>query len=695
MNRHSYIELPKYGNRDESTRTPWHEDVKRRKIGYANTALWATITIFVFAVPTLIAAAYVLLKTRHKSNGDLFSTQSIPLMTGLCNSNLSIYNQVAHFVINFIGTVILGCSNYLQHICASPNIFQITRRLGRKKDISFGTNSPASVMHRGFGLTLFWVFLVATSLPLHVMINGIMGYAVTPIDAGCQAIQESTADVTTAPSYATNWTIVTSEQCAQLLLDSIAYVTDFKNITVLVNPNPSVPFSFYNDFLSEAGQSRAYIPKASDISICYVQEAESQCQLAVRWFPLLVTASALFLKFFITIIFLFSHDHFRYRVYNCLGDMIALGARHPPLRSYARNRNPLQGAYDTMKIRWKSALGILDAFFIVAYAIIGLVVTGLGVYLWIAVGKEMSWSERFKRFGLGTVDPETSVVPGKSNYQDANPDTFPVLVLIANSPQLFFSIGYLFWNNQITRIYMEHEWRSFYETKAKKPRVSYTIEEGDHRRYKTSMWLQLPVTITVIWMLLNSVMHWLLSQTLFVVEILPSPISPASFYLNYSPLAIFAVGIVATVVVVVMIAFFFWPQQSKMPLMNGSLLVVLQSCLHLKGDDVPPDGVSWGDISRYAGDGTMRLAGFGPTVDKMKIGAEYGTVMPTLMPWEDGYSRPGTAASRRSRMMSPMGSPGLERDDLQPLMEDEEWDGGSSHRSSYRSSNRDSRYSFH
>jgi hypothetical protein len=45
-------------------------------------------------------------------------------------------------------------------------------------------------------------------------------------------------------------------------------------------------------------------------------------------------------------------------------------------------------------------------------------------------------------------------------------------------------------------------------------------------------------------------------------------------------------------------------------------------------------------------------------------------------------------------MMSPMGSPGVERDDLQHLMEDEEWDGGSSHRSSYQS-NWVSRYSFH
>jgi hypothetical protein len=698
MNRHSYIELPKYGNRDEATRTPWHEDVKRRKIGYANTSLWATITIFLFAVPTLIAAAYVLLKTRHKSDGHLLSTQSIPVMTGLCNSNLSTYNLVAHFVINLIGTLILGCSNYLQHICASPNIFQIKKRLGRRKDIWFGTNSPTAVMHQRFGVILFWIFLVLTSLPLHVMINGIMGYAVTPIDAGCQAIQETVADVTTRPSYATNWTIVTSDQCAQLLLDSIAYVTDFNNITVLVNPNPSAPFSFYNDFLSEAGQSRAYIPKASDISICYVQETESQCQLTVRWFPLLITASALFLKFFITIIFLFSHEHFRYRVFNCLGDMIALGARHPSLRFYAHHRNPLDRPYDEkMKIKWKSALGFWDALVIIAYTIVGLAVTGLGVYLWIAVGKEMSWSERFKRFGLGTVDPETSVVPGKSTYQDANPDTFPVLVLIANSPQLFFSIGYLFWNNQITRIYMEHEWRSFYETKGKKPRVSYSIEDGDHRLYVTSMWLQLPVTITVIWMLLNSVMHWLLSQTLFVVEILPGSIAPANFYLNYSPPAIFTVGIVATVVAIGMIIFIFWPQQSKMPLMNGSLLVVLQSCLHLKGDDIPSSGVSWGDISRYAGHGTLKLAGFGSTVDPMKNGAEYGTVLPHVMPWEDGYERPGTASSsrRQSRMLSPMSSPGLGRGDLQPLMEDGEWDGGSGHRSSYRSSVRDSRYSFH
>lgn len=648
MTRHSYIELPKYGDRDESTRTPWHEDVKRRKVGYVNTALCATIVILISAVVALIAAAVVLLKTRNKGDGDLLSNQSIRLMTGSCDTNMKTINQVVHFGVNLAGTIILGCSNYLQSICASPNIFQITKQLREKKNVTFGSNSPRSVMNRGLWLILFWLILVFTSIPLHIMINGIMGYAVTPINAGCQAVQDTSTAIPTPPDYARNWTIVTSDQCAQLLLSSIAYVTDFNNITIFVNPNPSIPFGFYDDFFHEAGQYQSYVPKASDISICYVQEAASQCQLTVRWFPLVVTAGGLFLKFVISILFLFYNDHFRYRVFNCLGDMIALGARHPPLRSYARNRNPLQGQYDTMKIKWKEALGILDALVVVAWALFGICVTLFGVYLWITVGKHMSWSERWKRYGLGTVDPETSIVPGNAHYQDANPNTFPVLVLIANTPQLFFSISYLFWNNQITRIYMEHEWRSYYETKAKKPRVSYLIEEGDHRRYKTSRYLQLPTTFTVIWMLINSVMHWLLSQTLFVVEILPGRETPANFYLNYSPPAIFAIGFIVTVVVICMIIFFFWPQKSKMPLMNGSLLVVLQSCLHLKGDDVPVGGISWGDISRYAGDGKMRLAGFGPSVDKMEVGAEYGAVLP-ILEWEDGR-RPESRASRQSRI---------------------------------------------
>jgi len=677
MNRASYIALPKYGAPDDSKRTPWHEDVKRWKVGYANSALWAALTIFIFAVPTLIAAAYVLLKTRHNSGGHLLSDQSIPLMTRTCDSNLSRYNLLVNLVINMLGTIVLGCSNYLQHLCASPNIFQIKKRLEANKDIAFGTNSPFSVMHRGFWLILFWLFLVVTSIPLHTMINGIIGYAVTPIDAGCQAIQEASTGVTTPPAYASNWTIVTSNQCAQLLLDSIAYVTDFNNITILVNPNSSIPFDFYNNFLNEAGDSRSYIPKASDISVCYVQQSESQCQLTVRWFPLLVTALGLLLKFFITLIFLFRNDHFRRRVFNCLGDMIALGARHPTLRAYGKNHNPLPGKYQIMKIRWWKALGILDGFVIAAWTMVGIGITRFGIYLWISVGKNMSWSDRWKRFGLGTVDPETSIVPGNSNYRDAKPDTFPALVVLANCPQLFFSIGYLFWNNQITRIYMEHEWRSYYDTKAKKPRVSYTIEENDHNRYKTSRWLQLPATFSVIWMFVNTFLHWLLSETLFVVEILPGPQSPANFYLNFSPPAIFAVGISATIVVLSMIIFFLWPQKSHMPLMNGSMLVVLQSCLYLQDDDVPPGGISWGDISWYAGRGRMRLAGFGLRAGRMVEGQEYGGVLLNHRS-EDGRRLASSATSRHSRI----GSSHMAFDvrDLQPLMEENE-DERSWHRS--------------
>lgn len=120
-------------------------------------------------------------------------------------------------------------------------------------------------------------------------------------------------------------------------------------------------------------------------------------------------------------------------------------------------------------------------------------------------------------------------------------------------------------------------------------------------------------------MALNTVLHWLVSQTLFVVEILPNQQKPANFYLNFSPLAIICVGGASTILVLGMTIFYFVPIKSWMPLMAGSLRTVLESCLYLPSPPLPKGGIMWGDISTER----QRLAGFGILAAELVPGAIY------------------------------------------------------------------------
>jgi hypothetical protein len=632
MNRPpDYLELPQWNERgippsrmsNRSLRSErsyldgpdneFHKDVSARQVGYLSGALLISYLLVLFAIATAVLASIVFIKTRHKT-GSLLSNQSIHLFSDSCDSSLHLYNLLGHFIINFLGTIVLASSNFLQQICSSPSITEIADRIHAGKDLKFGSNSPAAVFRQKTSLSLLWLSLVLTSLPLHIMINGIMGYAVNSIDAGCQAFYGPSNF--TAPRG--NWTTLSSDQCASLLQQSVAYVTNFQNITIVVNSNAAAPLQFYDQYMNPSDQeTERYVAEASDIATCFVDYVDSECQLTVRWFPLVISASALIIKALIAFIGLHRHSHFRRRIFNSLGDMIAVGARHPHLRMYAPEgimfgRQPCR----VLHIPWRKALGFWDFLVAVFWWVSALGVVTFGVWEWVMVGQGMSWGDRWKRFGFGNIDPATSIVPGSADYQEGTPNTFPLQVIIANLPQLWLSIGYLLWNNQISRIWLEREWRGFYN-KRKLPRVSYDTGTSKEEVHATR-WLQLPYWLTFLLIALNTVLHWLVSQTLFVVEILPSATKPANFYLNFSPLAIVCIGVASTILILAMTIYYFVPIETWMPLMAGSVQIVLESCSRLEAQ-LPKGGVMWGDISTRE----RRLAGFGPMADLLVPGAVY------------------------------------------------------------------------
>jgi hypothetical protein len=405
-----------------------------------------------------------------------------------------------------------------------------------------------------------------------------------------------------------NWTNVSSAQCATSLLNSAVFVTDFDNVTIVVKDGVDYfTWSDYNDFFSGFNNGDPYVfPNATDIETCYFANIDSECQITVRWFPLVCTATALIIKTFIALVGLHRHSHFRKRIFNSLGDMITVGARYP----HVREEPPLTGSvYRLQKHQWAQALGRWDLGVAVFWWISALGVTITGAITWTQLDTQLSLAERFERYGLGTVTAATVV----ANYE---PLDFPILVMIANSPQIWLSVGYLLWNTQVTRIWMEHEWRSYY----RKPHIPRVSQNTDEPGVRATRWLQLPYWVTAILMMLSTTMHWLVSQTLMVVEI--NAPDGTIFYLNYSPFAILCIGTVATVLVLGMTIYYVIPIRTNMPLMAGSARVVFESCRRLPSK-LPPTGIAWGDISTS----TEMLAGFGKTVGPLIVGAKYPGVI--------------------------------------------------------------------
>jgi len=584
-----------------------------------NSANLVSYILLFLAILSTVATIVIFTLTQHRAGVskmyELYP-HSLPILKEACDSRtLQIQNLIAHFLVNCVGTVILGMSNYIQQLCSSPTEEDISRGFRARGDTRFGANSPSSIFEMSCkNLRLIWISLLLTSLPLHLMLNGITGFAAKAVPAEISAIPISLVGQLSATQL--SWTNTTANDCAHLLLSSRAHVTNFANLTIVLKDGlPPDAISYYN------GSGESYFAQASDIVNCYGNMIASECQLTIRWFPLMCATVAIVTKAAIVFLVIRLHPHFKKVQYITVGDMIALASRRPELRRNLSDAGPPRGAifegtYQRQRIPWRRALGRWDVVIAIFWWTTVISVTAIGIDAWYNVVGGLDLPDRIKRFGLGTDDPATTLVSGATGQPFQQGPPFPVQVLVANSPQVWLSIGYLTWNNQIGRIWLEREWRSYYCAR-QLPRVSYGSQA---RGVRNARWLQLPYWLTASIMSISVFLHWFVSQTLFVVEIYFSDPHIASvFHMHYSPLAIIAAGSVSTVLVLGITVYYFIPVICWMPLMAGSAKVVFNSCSLLPASELPRNGIAWGDISLR----NERLAGFGQVVGKMVEGVRY------------------------------------------------------------------------
>lgn len=104
-------------------------------------------------------------------------------------------------------------------------------------------------------------------------------------------------------------------------------------------------------------------------------------------------------------------------------------------------------------------------------------------------------------FGHWGVTPVTSV--GSTDYLDG--------LIIANTPQLILSWSYFAYNSLLTRIHVEKE-LNLYSRSFKPLRVSFP------KGMQIATWrLQLPYKFSIPLLLISIILHWLISNSIFLL----------------------------------------------------------------------------------------------------------------------------------------------------------------------------------
>jgi hypothetical protein len=204
------------------------------------------------------------------------------------------------------------------------------------------------------------------------------------------------------------------------------------------------------------------------------------------------------------------------------------------------------------------------------------------------------------------------------------PNNIAINAIIANSPQVILSVLYFSYNALFTGFLLSYEWLS-YARKRKGLRLSRQPAGAQQASY----FLQLPYRFGVPLMLLSGTLHWLVSQSIFLVAIdfydydgkfggydyggkfnsakYNGPDGNGSIKYDlktcgYSPIAIITVFVLGGFMIIAMVAFGFIWYNGGMTLAGNCSMAISAAC-HLDkeidgdGEVTAMEKLQWGVVS--------------------------------------------------------------------------------------------------
>lgn len=178
--------------------------------------------------------------------------------------------------------------------------------------------------------------------------------------------------------------------------------------------------------------------------------------------------------------------------------------------------------------------------------------------------------------GLGNVRPQNLIMglglPSLGNASIA------VSTLIANTPQVLFSFLYVCYNAMFTNFFLAYEWSKF-AVQRKYLRVSHAVGQQ-----KSTYFVNLPYRYGLPLLIGSGLLHWLVSQALFLanITIIPRdgmiPMQDEITTVAYSPLAMLLVLCLGIVFLLFLLATACRKLPVGMPLVGSNSLAIAAAC---------------------------------------------------------------------------------------------------------------------
>lgn len=276
--------------------------------------------------------------------------------------------------------------------------------------------------------------------------------------------------------------------------------------------------------------------------------------------------------------------------------------QHPP-RQYAPVRRRWGGAVTRKRWTWTIIaiiVSVIPVLFLLPFGIILVQLEGFNTSaggLW--------------QLGFGTINPE--IVLSTQNF-----GTVITVSLLANTPQLVLAIVYYFYNGILVSIFTAREYCFFaFETR----HLRVATPAGD----QLGPWLLgMPFGWGIAFNILQTLLHWLISQSLFVVDILISnengmPDFNRDSILNcgFSPLAVTCALVVILVMFLAIIILGLIKLPRGSPPLAGNCSAAITAACHWRStnENTPYMALKWGCTEVYP-DGVGHCS-FAPAKDDM------------------------------------------------------------------------------
>lgn len=227
---------------------------------------------------------------------------------------------------------------------------------------------------------------------------------------------------------------------------------------------------------------------------------------------------------------------------------------------------------------------------------------------------------KFAALGYGEPDPQT-IIQWKLR------DTIP-LVLVANSGQILLSFTYYCYNGLFTAMLMGYEWASYSTT-----RKGLRVSRPPHGSQRSTYFLQLPYRFAVPLMGLSILLHWLMSQSIFLVAVEiydhKGVHQPDRDWKScgFSPIAILTLVIVGVIMTAAAFGAGRIPYKKGMNLVGSCSAAISATCHILDESEVSryeaaKSKLQWG-VVETDGDGVGHCAFSAKEVEMPKVGQMY------------------------------------------------------------------------